>query len=172
MKKIILSELDLHYGEIKMPKNFEIDNQQLKKDISYFKNNPTKDFPFSRAWNMLNTYLIEHIFLYHNFHLINKKTFGTIINPKCFSKSFLQINPIDLINSPDYVMLYGVDIEKNSCQVFIEYDDNRRKGNSWTIPLNSNNFIMFPSVLRFHIMENTSKQDNYILATTYNYVKD
>ena len=64
-------------------------------------------------------------------------------------------------------MLYGVNVGKDSCKICIEYDDNRRKGRSWVIPLNNNDFVMFPSTLRYHVTKNTSQQLNSILTVTY-----
>ena len=39
MQKKVLSEIDLYYGEIKMPKGFEINRNQIRNDIieSYIK---------------------------------------------------------------------------------------------------------------------------------------
>ena len=119
---------------------------------------------------MLQTYLREHMKLEYDFQLINKNTIGSIYKTGQNSKSLLQVDPVDLKHSPDYVMLYGVDVGKNSCKVFIEYDDNRRKGRSWEIPLNNNRFVMFPSTQRYHITTNTSEQSNFILTTTYEYI--
>ena len=33
MQKKVLSEIDLHYGKIDMPKGFEIDRDKLQSDI-------------------------------------------------------------------------------------------------------------------------------------------
>jgi hypothetical protein len=82
----------------------------------------------------------------------------------------LQVDKVDLKNSPDYVMLYGVNLGKDSCKIHIEYDSNRRKGQSWEIPLNNNDFVMFPSTQRYHITANTSDQLNFILTTTYEFI--
>ena len=169
MEKKVLSEIDMYFGQIKMPENFEIDREKLCVDILLF-NNYNNNFPFSRSWDMLNTYLREHINLNYNFTLINKKTSGEIYKPREYSHSLLQVDPVDLRNSPDYVMLYGVNIGKDSCKVFIEYDDNRRKGRSLEIPLNDNDFIMFPSTQRYHITANTSEQLNFILTSTYEFI--
>ena len=169
MEKKVLSEIDLYFGQIKMPEGFEIDREKLCVDILLF-NNYKGTFPFSRSWDMLNTYLREHINLNYNFTLINKKTSGEIYKPREYSHSLLQVNPVDLKHSPDYVMLYGVNVGKDSCKVFIEYDDNRRKGRSWEIPLNDNDFIMFPSTQRYYVTANTSEQLNFILTTTYEFI--
>ena len=169
MDKKVLSQIDLYFGQVEMPKGFEINREILGADIlsSTIYN---REFPFSRSWDMLQTYLREHINLEYGFTLVNKKTFGKIYKPREYSNSLLQVDPVDLRNSADYVMLYGVNVGKDSCKVFIEYDDNRRKGRSWEIPLNNNNFIMFPSTQRYHITANTSEQLNFILTTTYEFI--
>ena len=169
MKKIILSEIGLYYGLIEMPKGFEIDREKLSIDI-FTSTIQNKEFPFSKSWDMLQTYLREHINLEYGFTLVHKKTIGDIYKPRQHSHSYLQVDPVDLRNSPDYVMLYGVNVGKDSCRVFIEYDDNRRKGRSWEIPLNNNDFIMFPSTQRYHITANSSEQLNFILTTTYEFI--
>jgi hypothetical protein len=169
MHKKVLSEIDLYFGQIEMPKGFEIDLEKLGADIlsSTIYN---REFPFSRSWDMLQTYLREHLNLEYGFTLIHKKTIGAIYKPRQYSHSYLQVDPVDLKHSPDYVMLYGVNIGKDSCRVFIEYDDNRRKGRSWEIPLNNNDFVMFPSTQRYHITANESEQLNFILTTTYEFI--
>ena len=169
MKKITLSEIGLYYGNVEMPKGFEIDREKLSNDIMSF-TIENKQFPFSKSWDMLQTYLREHINLEYGFQLINKNTIGSIYKTGQNSKSLLQVDPVDLRHSPDYVMLYGVNVGKNSCKVFIEYDDNRRKGRSFEIPINNNDFVMFPSTQRYHITANTSEQLNFILTTTYEFI--
>jgi len=58
-----------------MPKGFEIDQEKLTNNIlkSTFNN---KEFPFSRTWDMLNTYIRDYIGLEYNINLINKKNMG------------------------------------------------------------------------------------------------
>ena len=169
MEKKVLSEIDMYFGQIKMPENFEIDREKLAVDILLF-TNYNNGFPFSKSWDMLQTYLREHIRLEYDFTLVHKKTIGNIYKPREHSHSYLQVDPVDLKHSPDYVMLYGVNVGKDSCKVFIEYDDNRRKGRSWEILLNDNDFVMFPSTQRYHITSNTSEQLNFILTTTYEFI--
>jgi hypothetical protein len=166
MNKKVLSEIDMYFGQIKMPNGFEIDREKLNIDILLF-TNYNEPFPFSKPWDMLQTYLREHIKLEYGFTLVHKKTIGNIYYPRQYSPSYIQVDPVDLRNSPDYVMLYGVNVGKNSCKVFIEYDDNRKKGRSWEIFLNDNDFVMFPSTQRYHVTANTSEQLNFILTTTY-----
>ena len=167
MQKKVLSEIDLHYGQIDMPKGFEIDQEKLQSDIlsSKIKN---LEFPFSRTLDMLNTYIREHIKVEHNINLINKETWGNIYKPKELSIPLLNIDPVDLRNSPDYTLLYGVKVK--DCMVRIHYDQNRRAGRSWDIELKNNEFIMFPSTQMYYITNNQKDSLNFILTTTYEFI--
>ena len=169
MQKKVLSEIDLYYGDIDMPKGWDIDREKLTQDI--LKQNVFgKEFPFSRKWDMLNTYMRDHVNLEYNFQLVNKKTWGDIYKPKEKSDPLLQVDPVDLRNSPDYVFLYGVKVAKDSCFVRIYFDQNRRKGRSWDIPINNNSFVMFPSTQLYMISENKSDALNFIQTITYEFI--
>ena len=80
MQKKVLTEQSLFYGDIDMPKGFEIDQEKLTNDIlqSSFTN---KQFPFSRTWDMLNTYMRDFIGLDYGINLVNKSTWGNIYKP-------------------------------------------------------------------------------------------
>ena len=167
MQKKVLSEIDLYYGIIDMPKGFEINREKLQSDIlsSQIKNS---EFPFSRTWDMLNTYLRDHVNLEYGFTLVNKETWGNIYKPKEISIPLLNIDPVDLKNSADYTFLYGVNVK--DCMVKIHYDDNRRKGRSWDIPLLNNGFIMFPSTNMYYLTNNQKDSLNFVQTIAYDYV--
>ena len=78
-----------------MPKGFEIDRDKLSGDIlqSTFTDS---EFPFSRTWDMLNTYMREHINLEYGFQLVNKRTWGDMYKPNQQSEPLLNIDPVDL----------------------------------------------------------------------------
>ena len=164
MQKKVLSEIDLYYGDVAMPKGFEINRDKLQSDILKSQLN-NKEFPFSREWDKLNTYLREHINVEYGFTIINKETWGNIYRPKEISIPLLNIDPIDLRNSPDYILLYGVNVK--DCSVRIHYDDNRRAGRSCHIPLKNNQFIMFPSMQMYYITNNQKDSLNSILTITH-----
>ena len=167
MQKKVLTEQALYYGDVAMPKDWDIDRNKLQNNIlkSHVTDSP---FPFSRTWDMLNTYMREHINVEHNFTLINKETWGNAYKPKELSIPLLNIDPVDLRNSPDYTFLYGVNVK--DCSVRIHYDQNRRKGRSWDIPLKNNDFIMFPSTQMYYITNNQKDSLNFILTTTYEFI--
>ena len=167
MQKKVLSEIDLHYGTIDMPKRFETDRDKLQADIllSQIKNSK---FPYSREWDKLNTYMREHINVEYGFTLVNKETWGNVYKPKEISIPLLNIDPVDLLNSPDYTLLYGVKVK--DCNVRIHYENNRRKGRSWEMPLTNNKFIMFPSTNMYYLTNNQKDSLNFVQTITYEYV--
>ena len=164
MEKKVLSEIALYYGDIAMPKGFEIDRKKLQTDILSSQIND-KEFPYSREWDKLNTYLREHIQVEYGLILINKLTTGYIYKPNTTTSPLLEIDPVDLKNSPDFVMLYGVNVK--DCNIRFYYDDNKRKGCSWDIELTDNKFIMFPSMQMYYITNTQKDSLNFILTTTY-----
>tara|TARA_R100001480_G_scaffold147571_1_gene146515 strand:+ start:288 stop:791 length:504 start_codon:yes stop_codon:yes gene_type:complete len=164
MNKIILSEQALYHGDVAMPKGFEINQDVLKIDIfvSKVKNS---EFEYSKFWDMLNTYIREHIHCEFNINLINKKTWGNIYTPNQTTEPLLNIDPVDLRNSPDYTCLYGIDV--NDCIIKIHYEDNRRKGRRWEVELKDNMFIIFPSTCMYYITNNQKDDLNFIQTITY-----
>ena len=167
MQKKVLSEQSLYYGDITMPKNWDIDREKLSEDIlkSQITDSP---FPFSKTFDMLNTYLREHINVEYGFTLINKQTWGNTYKPQELSIPLLNIDPVDLRNSPDFTLLYGVKVD--NCSVRIHYDDNRRKGRSWDISLTNNKFIMFPSTNMYYLTNNQKDSLNFVQTITYEYI--
>ena len=117
---------------------------------------------------MLNTYLREHINVEYGFTLINKQTWGNTYKPQELSIPLLNIDPVDLRNSPDFTLLYGVKVD--NCSVRIHYDDNRRKGRSWDISLTNNKFIMFPSTNMYYLTNNQTSSLNFIQTITYEFI--
>ena len=167
MQKKVLSEIGLYYGDVAMPKHWEIDPIELSHHILNF-NLTNEKFQFSRTWDKLNTYLREHINLEYGFQLINKETWGDIYKPQQVSIPLLNIDPMDLRNAPDYTLLYGVKVE--DCNIRIHYDDNRRKGRSWDIELKNNMCIMFPSTNIYYITNKQKDSLNFIQTITYEFI--
>ena len=167
MHKKVLTEQALYYGDVAMPKDCDIDRDKLSGDIlqSVIQN---KNFPFSRTFDMLNTYIRDHIKLDYGFTLVNKETWGNIYKSSELTIPLLNIAPVDLRNSPDYTLLYGVKVK--DCFVRIHYEDNRRKGRSWDIELTNNKFIMFPSTNMYYLTNNQKDSLNFVQTITYEYI--
>ena len=167
MQKKVLTEQSIYYGDVSMPKHWEIDPNDLAHHILH-SNLTNEKVKLSRTWDKLNAYVREHINLKFKINLINKETWGNIYNPQQVSLPLLNIDPVDLRNSPDYTLLYGVKVD--GCSIRIHYDSNRRKGRSWDIPLKNNMFIMFPSTNMYYITNNQKDSLNFIQTITYEFV--
>tara|TARA_B100000035_G_scaffold115817_1_gene98151 strand:- start:1164 stop:1667 length:504 start_codon:yes stop_codon:yes gene_type:complete len=167
MQKKVLSEIALYFGDVAMPKDWDIDRDKLQKDIltSEVTDSP---FPFSKTWDILNTYMRDHVGLEYNINLVNKNTWGNMYKPQETTVPLLNIDPVDLRNSPDFTLLYGVNVK--NCNVRIHYEDNRRKGRSWDIELSDNKFIMFPSTCMYFLTNNQKDSLNFVQTITYEYL--
>ena len=49
------------------------------------------------------------------------------------------------------------------CKIQIFYDDNKRKGKSWIIPLKNNHFVMFPSTNTHTIINEQKDNLNFVV---------
>ena len=183
MHKKVLSEIALYSGPINSPKGFEINRSQIKNDIlqSYAtdkRNSPnSKDYSyldyviqFSKPLSWLKDYIRDHFNGEYQKTLISNTEWGNVYKPD--QQSFLRntLEPLDLKNSPDYTLVYGVDVGDKSCDIVIEYDDNRRANRTWRLPMRNDFFVMFPSTQKYFITPNKSKQLNIFLTITYEYV--
>tara|TARA_R100001460_G_scaffold101320_1_gene145199 strand:+ start:377 stop:880 length:504 start_codon:yes stop_codon:yes gene_type:complete len=167
MQKKVLSEQSLYYGEIKMPKGFEINPLNLTNN--FFKAlYREQQHVGSKDFDKLNAYIIEFINLNYNIALVNKDSWTNIFLPNEKTDSMLNVDPVDLKNSADFTLLYG--INTIDCDIKINYDDNRRKGRDWTIGLPDNNFVMFPSTNTYSIINKQKESLNFIQTITYEYI--
>ena len=183
MQKKVLTEVDLYTGEISMPKGFEINRDKIKNDIlksfvtSDRINNNSRNYsyknykvPFSQPLQWLQDYMRDHWKVEYGPTLVQKEMHAKVLHPKEQSGLMHSLEPVDLRNSPDYTFIYVVDVEPNSCECIVEYDDNRRKNRTWHLPFVNNNFIMFPATQRYMITENTSDKLNTFLIIDYEYI--
>ena len=167
MQKKVLTEQSLYYGNVSMPEHWEIDRVELSHHILH-SSLTNEELKFSRTYDKLNTYIKDFIRVKHDIILINKSAWGNIYKPTETTIPLLNIDPVDLRNSPDFTMLYGVKVK--DCNVRIHYEDNRRKGRSWDIELKNNMFIMFPSTNMYYLTNNQKDSFNFVQTITYEYI--
>jgi len=167
MQKKVLTEQALYYGDVAMPQHWQIDRTELAHHILH-SSLTNEQLQFSRTYDKLDTYMKDFIGIKHNINLVNKLTWGNIYKPNETTIPLLNIDPVDLRNSPDFTMLYGVKVK--DCFVRIHYEDNRRKGRSWDIELKNNMFIMFPSTNMYYITNNQKDSLNFVQTITYEYI--
>ena len=167
MQKKVLTDQSIYYGNVSMPKHWEIDQIELSHYILQSNLTDTK-LKFSKTFDKLNTYIKDFIRLEYSINLVNKETWGNIYKPNETTTPLLNVDPVDLRNSPDFTMLYGVKVK--DCNVRIHYEDNRRKGRSWDIELKNNMFIMFPSTNMYYLTNNQKDSFNFVQTITYEYI--
>ena len=167
MHKKVLTEQSIYFGDVSMPKDWEIDQNDLAHHILQSKLT-NEELQFSRTFDKLNTYIKEFINLKHGITLLNKSAWGNIYKPNQQTEPLFNTDPVDLKHSPDFTFLYGVKVK--DCFVRIHFEDNRRKGRSWDIPLTNNKFIMFPSTNMYYITNNQKDSLNFVQTITYEYI--
>jgi len=184
MFKKILSQIDLYYGKVKMPKGYEIDRAILKEEIIHSalisdsrKSQSKLDINFydykikdTTVLTPLHVYLKDFIQLKFKIKLILKDFWGNITYPQEQTLNRNTVDANNLNNSADYTLIYGVDVYDETSKIVIEYDDNRRKTRSWHIPIKDNHFVMFPSTQKYYISQNNSNKLNTYLTLTFEYI--
>ena len=111
MHKKVLTEVDLYYGEVAMPKGFEIDRDQIRNDIieSFVKQkkintNPKAyafddyEVPFSQPLQWMQDYIRDHWKLEYDYTLVPKNIHGNVMHPKEKYWTRHQVEPVDLRN--------------------------------------------------------------------------
>ena len=74
-------------------------------------------------------------------------------------------------DTPKFTMLYGVSIGTDAkSRIVIEFDDNRLKNQTCTLTLEENDYVLFPSTLKYMILPNQSFRTHIILTGTYKVV--
>ena len=93
MQKKVLSEIDLYYGKVDMPKGYEIDRVKIKNDIinSYITDQGLTDnkrshaytdykVPFSQPLQWMQDYVRDHIQAEYGFTLVPKLIWGNVFD--------------------------------------------------------------------------------------------
>tara|TARA_B100000029_G_scaffold173540_1_gene170129 strand:- start:8399 stop:8959 length:561 start_codon:yes stop_codon:yes gene_type:complete len=181
MNIITLSRTDIFYGEVNQ-KELDLDRNQIKYKIyeSFIENKlEEKISDHLKVMNCdamfhLTHYIIDYFLFYSNKRrlgfskIINgSKQFGYCVLPGSSTLSKSHNKPLDPITSPDFTLVYCVDVQEGSSDLVIEYDDHRRKGRSWQFPVKNNCYYMFNSSLRYYITKNKSDRINTFFIQTY-----
>lgn len=181
MKKTILTETAVYTGIIDSPKGYEINREKIKNEAikGYVLNNKKhfientwehKDYKLTRSIPELR--FVED-YIRDFFKLKTKQTLEApsyYVNvlehlEQSYSRNNLDLN--HLLNSPNYTMIYCVDVTDKSSSIVIEYDDHLRINKLYQIAVKNNMFIIMPSTLRYFISENLSEEPNVFITINY-----
>jgi hypothetical protein len=171
INKKVLSEIAIYNGKVKMPKGFEIEKDELVKNITLSNYYENINYPFSIAWDKLKTYITDFILIEHKLNLVSKLSYGNFYEKNEISNPKIDINPMDLNNSPDFVLLYGVEIDPGTCKIIINYDDNKIKGKFFEFNLENDDFIIFPSSQFYYIKNNKNSYLNFVQTILFDLIR-
>lgn len=170
IEKTILTEIPLFTGEVKMPKGWHLEKDEMVKQTTVSHYYEDVDHLFYRTLDRLQTFILDYMRMEHN-HAIVK---GNGHEPKAryyerneISKPLIAVDNFNLRSSPDWVLLYGIEIDPGSCIINIKYDDNKLKDRMWKVDLETNKFIMFPATLQYFVENKNNSHLNYIQTLTF-----
>ena len=170
INKKVLSEIDIYAGKIKMPKGFEIDKSQLIKNITLTNYYEDVNLDYSKEWEKVKNFISDFFLVEHKLGLAPKQSFGNFFERNERSQPMIAADKADLLNAADYVFLYGVETDPESCEVFIYYDNKRLANQLYKHKLETNEFVMFPATQLYHIENNNNRYLNYIQTILFKWV--
>jgi hypothetical protein len=166
MNKTTLSELAVYSGNLELPKGLEFNSESLRADIIDY-HTSDKPFAYSRNLDILDKYIQDYFNLHHKKFLIRREVSGLVIGKDVQTENMIEADPMNLKDATDFVLLYGVKIKKDSCNIVLEYDDNRIKNRWHNKEFHENSYMIFPSTTIYRIAKNESSLTNYILKISY-----
>jgi len=101
-----------------------------------------------------------------NRNFVLNNYWGNVYFPQQSSLNRNQVISNSLKSSPDYTCVFCVEAQKDSCNLVFEYDDNRRTGATWTIPMETDVYVIIPSTLRYYISQNNGGKPNFFFTMT------
>jgi len=167
INKKVLSETALYFGNLKMPKGYEIETDLLVKNITLSHYYEDVEYSFSKTWDKINTFITDFMRVEYKTDLQSKNYYGSFYERNQISEPQFHLDFSSLKDAPDFVCLYGVEIDSDSCNIIINYDDNRRKNLRHEIKLKTNEFIIFPSSMSYYIKNKNNSYLNFIQSILY-----
>tara|TARA_R100001530_G_scaffold134947_1_gene110922 strand:- start:73 stop:609 length:537 start_codon:yes stop_codon:yes gene_type:complete len=173
MKRILLKHESVYTDTVK---HVTIDRVFLKEDLLFssliiqdrMDQRPARpgyhDFKIkgSQALTWLMDYVRDHFRLQTSNMLLTHTIWGNILLPR--EHTIKRNHQFDR-DPPDYIMLYGIDVEDKSSELIIEYDrEVNYKNNLMRFPLKDNVFHLFPAHLNYYISMNKGNQINCFLT--------
>ena len=80
INKKVLSETALFFGELKMPKGYEIETGLLVKNIALSHYYDDVEYVFSKAWDKINTFITDFMRVEHKINIQSKRAGSSQFN--------------------------------------------------------------------------------------------
>jgi hypothetical protein len=152
INKIILSENIIYKGIIKMPDGWEVKKDDIVKHITASNYYTDYKNPFCKEVDRVETYILDYLRAEQKLQL--KTGFK---NSSVFYEKNERSKPEISHNYCDYVCLYGVETDLNTCKLVINFDNN-----IYSHKLETNNFIIMPSKYMYYIENTNNSYLNFI----------
>ena len=108
INKKVLSETALYFGNLKMPKGYEIETDLLVKNITLSHYYEDVEYSFSKTWDKINTFITDFMRVEYKTDLQSKNYYGSFYERNQISEPQFHLDFSSLKDSPDFVCLYGV----------------------------------------------------------------
>ena len=152
INKIILSENIIYKGIIKMPDGWEVKKDDIVKHITASNYYTDYKNPFCKEVDRVETYILDYLRAEQKLKLeTGKNNIGSFYEKNERSKPQMEHN------YADYICLYGVETDPNTCNVVMHFDDITH-----VHKLETNNFIVFPTKYMYYIENKNNSYLNYI----------
>lgn len=152
INKIILSENVLYNGEVKMPEGWFIKKDTIVKHITASNYYVDYKQPFCKEVSIVETYILDYLRAEQKLKLeTGKNNIGSFYEKNERSKPQIEHN------YADYICLYGVETDPNTCNVVMHFDDITH-----VHKLETNNFIVFPTKYMYYIENINNSYLNFV----------
>ena len=164
MHKKELTSVHLYYGDLNMPKGFEINSDVLISKL-FQENLLDNKFRSSKEFDKVNSYIIEYMYVQHEIPLRFVDTWGNYYKSKTVTQPLRQFSPSFPGETGNLVCLYGIDV--SNCFIRLQYTDNKDVKCSKIVELKKNNFVIFPASFVYQISSFQEKNFNFIQTMIY-----
>ena len=152
INKIILSENLVYEGTVDMPKGWHVKKEEVVKHITVNSLYTNYTNTFCRELARVETYILDYLRAEQKIKLET-----SIQNKGLFFERNERSKPFIEHNICDYVCLYGVQTDSDTCKVVINFDNN-----TYTKDLETDTFIIIPSRYMYYVENENNSLLNFI----------
>lgn len=163
MKKELLFENSVYWGDIPLDisniSNTKIKNIILENFVKKNFINNYNDISISNDEQIdrVMVYVKDHYKIYDTtFKLVRQNTFAQIYEKNEFSIKRNHADFLNLKESPNFTIMYCVEVNDEQDEIIIEFDCYKLKNQYFNCPLKKGRFFMWPSNLNYYSYQNRS----------------
>lgn len=180
-QEIELEKKSIYWDYVHTPEGYEVKRDKIKSSALFhffIEQNRLSGDPTNHTYNDFKVdYMkeVDYFLALIRERYAQKKDRGLVLNkswcnvyyPGEMSLSRNQLKIGNLEQSPDYTLVYGLDVVKDSTNLVIEWETNRKYTLNWTMPMENNKYAIFPSGCNYYFTKNKADQINVFFGATY-----